>query len=69
MHLHLQADERQKAIARILAGHNLHVPGSAFELLVEPFNDIGRPQGLPFLRRELEEGQARLQRVLQAFHR
>lgn len=69
MQFHLQRDEGQEPIAGCLPGQDLHRPGSSPELLVEPLNDIGRPERHPLLHREVEEGRARTQRALQGSKR
>jgi len=62
------ADKGQQSITGILPGHDLHRLGLPFEFLIQPLNDIGGTQGNPFLLREVEEGQAAIQGVLQTLH-
>jgi len=55
MQLHFQRDVGQDAATGRLPGQDFHCLGPTSELLVEPFNDIGRPQRNPFFRGKVEE--------------
>ena len=68
MHLHFQRYVGQDPITGDLSRYDLHDFGPTFELLVEPLNDVGGPQGDPFLRGKVEKGQAGIDAALQAFH-
>jgi hypothetical protein len=59
----------KETITRVLPGDDLHSFGASFKLLVDPLNDIRRPERPPFFRRKHEKCQTCAQGVLQAFNR
>ena len=64
MDFHFQTDKCEESIAGSLPGKDLHGFGSALEFLVDPLDDVGRPEADPLLLREIQVRKTGLQDIL-----